>query len=76
MSEAEAMLKARVTKAEAMLRALDDYWALHEDSITDPDGSCTYCEEPNRNHWEHESCFEGAWNRFQRLRKEFEEGGK
>ena len=66
----------RLAKAEAMLKALDDYWALHPDAETDPDGDCPFCEEPNRNEWEHDYCFECAWERFERLRKEFEEGGK
>jgi len=74
--DANRAAQARVSKAEAMLKALDDYWALHPDNDTDMQGDCPYCEEPNRSHWEHEYCFENAWARFEKLRKEFEESGK
>jgi hypothetical protein len=74
IAESMNRLFDRLAKAEAMLEALDDYWALHPEAETDPDGDCPFCENPNREDWEHEYCLEGSWNRFQRLRKEFEEG--
>jgi hypothetical protein len=69
-------LKVRVTKAEAMLKALDVYWKLHPDSTYNMTGNCPLCEKPNPDSDEHENCFEDAWDRFAKLRKEFEGGGK
>jgi len=63
----------KIVTAKAMLKAIDAYWELHPDAPYNEDGDCPVCQKPNKHDWEHENCFEEAWDRFEKLRKEFEE---